>query len=167
MLSPAFAPPHKKGVPIASYADRMAMTELLVKEAGLPGLEVSGIEGELRYQPCYTCQVVEALTLRYPEDELLLLIGGDSLCTLQDWKNGRELAEKCSFITYPRHGWVFDPSIWEHDTAEKLQNSLMEGKFLEISSTFIRKSLENHGNTVNIIPESVEKYIREKHLYGC
>lgn len=165
MLAPAFAPPHKEGSSIAPYADRVAMTRLLSE--GRRGIEVSEIEGELRLEPSYTCQVMRELARRYPEDELLLLIGGDSLSSLHDWKNGRALARDYGIIAYPRAGYAFDPSIWDGATAEKLRKSLLTGKFLEISSTFVREKLENHENTANIIPGNVEQYIREKHLYGC
>ncbi len=164
-FAPAFSPPHKRSGNTASYADRCAMTQRLI--AGEKGMFLSEIEGELRYNPCYTVDVLDEIRRRLPEgDEVLLLIGGDSLAALDTWKEGNRLVREYRVLSYPRNGSVFPEGKWEEALAQKLRAGMLKGDFFEISSTALRKQLENGGEPGNIIPEEVKKYIRENKLYG-
>ena len=85
----AGAPPHKPGerTPVA---DRLEMVRIAV--AGHPAFEVSEIEAK-GPGPHYSFRTLEAIGRDQPGDELLFLIGADSLADLPTWRrsagNGR------------------------------------------------------------------------------
>ena len=49
--------------------------------------------------------------------------------------------------------------------AEKMRSNVINAPFYEISSTFLRKKLENSENVANFISEEVLNYIKENNLY--
>lgn len=167
----AFAPPHKPGRPMAPFADRMNMVELLI--AGESDMACSDIEARLARSPSYTIDVLAALCREEPETQFQLLIGGDSLRELHTWRRARELAEDFEILTYPRAGETPDETElarhWPHETAEKLARGILPGNFFEISSTNLRNLVANHAGTGHImqqeVPDALAEYIRNHQFY--
>ena len=168
LFVPAYAPPHKDGRPIRSFADRLRMAELAT--AGEPGMAVSDIERELAFSPSYTFRVLEVLAQRFPGDRWQLLIGGDSLALLHEWHRGREIAARWEVLTYPRAGCT--PSAaeltrnWPPELAAKLAAGQLAGDFWQISSTEIRKKLANGEIPATVIPRRVREYLEKRRLYA-
>jgi len=167
-LAPSYAPPHKNGGGMAGFADRVAMLKRLT--AGEPAMAVSEAEREISVAPSYTFDVLTELSSRHPQDQFLLLIGGDSLLYLQDWHRGRELAEKFEVWTWPRPGAAFSAAKlaahWPAQLAEKLAGRCLAGNLVDVSSTALRIQLMTCGNVPEeLLPAAVAEYIREKHLY--
>lgn len=170
LFAPGYLPPHKTGRRRAPFADRLAMVKLLI--SGHEELEVCDIEGRLQLIPSYTIDVLARLAQERPADRLQLLIGGDSLMSLHEWRRAEELVDLYEILTYPRPGITPDEAalarIWPEKTARKLAAGIIPGSFFEISSTNIRKSMAKAPNTNHInnaVPEAVEEYIRHHHLY--
>ena len=169
---PAFAPPHKLDRERAPFEHRMKMVKLLT--GSHPAMLVSDIESRRAVQPSYTIDTLEALKKEGIQD-LLLLIGADSLLELHTWKRCRELAENYPILTYPRRGSEVTAQQlalhWEEKTVKKLLDGVLDGKFFEISSSAIRNSMEKNGNAGNIKEETettpaIAEYIRLCKLYG-
>ena len=55
--------------------------------------------------------------------------------------------------------------FWGKFLSEKLQNSLIPGEYVEISSTDLRKELAKKANVEHIINKDVLQYIEENGLY--
>lgn len=170
LFAPAFLPPHKTGRRRAPFADRLAMVKLLID--GHEKLEACDIEGRLRLVPSYTIDVLARLAQERPADRLQLLIGGDSLMSLHEWRCAEELVNSYEILTYPRPGIPLDAEqlarFWSKENAEKLTAGIIPGSFFEISSTNIRKSMAKKTNMEHInnaVPEAVGEYIRRHHLY--
>ena len=166
---PSYRPPHKNPAGMVSFDDRLAMTELAA--AAVPGSFVSDIEKRKQFEPSYTIRVLAALAEEFPEARMQLLIGSDSLEELHTWYRARELADRYEVITYPRRpahdGAVRLPEeFWGAERAETLRKSVLNGNFVEISSTELRNALENGGKCVHIMEEAVLSYIRQHGLYG-
>lgn len=170
LFVPAFDPPHKSGRRRAPFADRLAMTKLLVE--GEKGLDVSDIEGRLGLRPSYTCAVLSALERERAGERFQLLIGSDSLLSLHEWAHATELVQKYEILTYPRKGELPIAKelarFWPPELLEKLLAGILRGNFFEISSTKIRNDVAKmhrmrHINNWTV--RCVEEYIRENHLY--
>ena len=166
---PGFMPPHKIGRERQSFFHRYNMVRLLT--AGLPGHAVSDLEYRRRREPSYTFDILQDLNAAAGET-FQLLIGADSLLELHTWHRATELAERFELLVYPRPGCVITREQLEEKfsaaIAEKLLNSMLDGKFFEISSTNLRFSMEKSSNWDNIIsmtPEPVATYCRRHGLY--
>ena len=114
--------------------------------------------------------MLDALQSEYPEAELQLLIGQDSLEQLHTWYNARSLAEKYTVLAFPRkgdeqHKLLLPENFWGNELCKKLQNSLIAGEYVEISSTNLRKELAKKSNVEHIISRDVLRYIEEHGLY--
>jgi nicotinate-nucleotide adenylyltransferase len=177
LFIPALRPPHKPGTPSVAFDDRFAMTSLVVdslnQDAGKEVYVVSDIEGKGGDKPSYTYNTMVELSHLYPDDELFLLIGGDSLLNLHTWYNAEKLVENWKILTYPRNQ-VFDSpeeilkelrKKWSEKIASSLFQSILTFKMCDISSTKIREELNSNGDTVYSLNPSVYKYIQEQGLY--
>lgn len=169
MWVPSFSPPHKAGREQAGFECRMDMLRLLTVDE--PGNFVSDVEKRRLKSPSYTFELMEELNARRGE-EVLLLIGADSLLELHAWYRGVELAERFEVLTYPRPGAeVTREFLRRHfpgKTAEKLLSGVLEGKFFENSSTNLRSAMAKSANWSDIIsrtPAPVAEYCRRHGLY--
>ncbi len=97
-LIPAGSPPHRVA-PIASAADRLAMTALGCAE--FAGLVADGREVE-REGPSYTVATLEALHAEQPALPLALLIGADSFAGLTQWWRWERLFTLAHFVVVDR-----------------------------------------------------------------
>lgn len=166
LVLPAWEPPHKNKIR-TPYEHRLAMAKLAF--ADIQNAEVSDLESVWRFEPSYSIRVLSAFQELYPDDTILMVIGGDSLKNFGSWYKPQELAEKFGFIIYPRPDEVCDfdslSLIIGQKNAEKMRSNVINAPFYEISSTFLRKKLANSENVANFISENVLNYIIEKNLY--
>ena len=170
MWVPSFSPPHKAGREQAGFERRMDMLRLLT--ANEPGNFVSNVEKRRQHSPSYTFELLEELNSR-PGEEVLLLIGADSLLDLHTWYRGTELAGRFGVLTYPRPGYQVTGeklrARFPEKTAEKLLKGLLDGRFFENSSTFLRSAMAKSGNWSDIISSAsapVAEYCRRHGLYS-
>ena len=143
---PSWAPPHKAAGQMSDFSHRLAMVKLIADR--IPGCEVSDIEARKCFDPSYSYKVLDALQSEYPDSELQLLIGQDSLEQLHTWYCAKELVQKFEIIAFPRKndsgscdGLILPEDFWGRVLAEKLRKSLQRGDYVEISSTELRKKL--------------------------
>lgn len=165
---PSWAPPHKAVGRMSDFAHRFAMAKIAAGR--IPGCEVSDIEARKCFDPSYSYKILDALQAEYPDAELQLLIGQDSLEQLHTWYCAKLLAEKYTILSFPRKGKNGDvlhlpEDFWGKVLSEKLQNSLIPGEYVEISSTDLRKELAKKANVEHIINKDVLQYIEENGLY--
>jgi len=80
-------PPHKRGKEISSLAHRLSMVELVIAED--EGFTLSYVDIN-RPGPHYAVDTVKLLKQEYPDQELIYLMGGDSLQGLPDWHKPEE-----------------------------------------------------------------------------
>lgn len=110
-------------------------------------------------QPSYTANTLAVLYDKYPEHEFGLIMGSDNLSSLSKWKNYEVLLQNHDLYVYPRkadEGGAFrsHPRVkWT------------EAPMVEISSTFLRKALQEKRDVQHFIPAAAYKYIREMHFY--
>ena len=168
---PSWSQPHKQDKKAAPFHHRLAMVNLLIE--GTKNMFASDLEERIKLQPSYTFEVLKHFAAELPDnEEAALLIGADSLLELHTWHRAQELAERFELLVYPRPNCTatygkllekFPPHL-----AEKLEKSLLDGEFFEISSTLLRFSMEKSANWDNIIsmtPGPVAEYCRRHGLY--
>ena len=163
---PAAIPPHK-APPDVSAEDRLNMTRLAF--SGMEGVYVSDME-LLRRGPSYT---VDTLRELYGEDKrLFLLLGTDMVLTLDEWKDPEEIF-KLSYPVYARRekDKILDEKILTKLALYKEKYGKMVTKLtmdpIEISSSQVRERIASGRSISDLVPASVEDYIKTHHLYGA
>ena len=153
-LVPAEKPPHKHGVTLASYADRLAMVELACR--GEPKLEASRLEEGTTSS--YSIDTIEKVRGRLAtDDKLFFVIGADAFAEIESWRRWRDVVAAVEFIVVsrPGHRYASPPPAIVHS---------LETVDLAVSSSEIRRKLAAGDEHVDV-PEAVLEYIRARGLY--
>jgi len=148
--------PLKKKSTLLADHHRYAMVNLAVEDNRK--LWASNIEFGLS-QPSYTVHTLAFLEEKYPEKEFVLIMGGDNLASLHRWKNYEHILENYSIMVYPRHGEEL-PDLVNHQHVQ-----VVEAPLMQISSSFIRKSIKEGKSVEYILSDRVFKYLTEMHFY--
>lgn len=167
LFMPCAEPPHKPAGCLASGQHRLRMLQEAV--AGEPGLGVSEVELS-RLGTSFTVDTMRVLKDEQPGVDFSFLIGADSLFELHTWKDIDILLTLCRFLVLARPGFdlgsgaaarVQLPAPWP----EKLLDSVIAVRAMEISSTEIRKRVRAGQSIRCLVPEGVARYIDQHHLY--
>lgn len=123
-------------------------------------LKPSRIEFNLP-QPNYTVDTLIRLEEKYPDKSFALIMGEDNLKTLHKWKNSEVILERHEIFVYPRI-----PTDREH---AKLKDhpkvTSIDAPAMQISSSFIRKSVKDGKNVRPLLPHNAWQYLDEMNFY--
>ncbi len=123
-------------------------------------LEPSDIEFNLP-QPNYTINTLTYLKEKYPDSEFALIMGEDNLKSFHKWKNYQLILDNHDIYVYPRiSSGTIDTQFNTHSKIKKVDAPIME-----LSSTFIRKSIKDDKNVRPMLPEHVWEYLDEMNFY--
>ncbi|MBO8164158.1 MAG: nicotinate-nucleotide adenylyltransferase [Brevibacillus sp.] len=154
---PSRVPPHKQGEEITPAVHRLRMTELAT--ADHPAFHVCSVELE-RSGPSYTVDTLHVLLQRYPDVRFSFIIGGDMVNMLPKWHRFDELVRMVHFIGLERPGTAADrQKFWPYVT-------FVEMPQWDVSSTLIRRKVRAGLSIRYLVPDAVERYIKENGLYG-
>ncbi|MBD0831099.1 nicotinate (nicotinamide) nucleotide adenylyltransferase [Aestuariibaculum sediminum] len=112
-------------------------------------------------QPNYTINTLVHLQEKYPGHEFALLMGEDNLKSFHKWKNYQVILENHHIYVYPRISGEKLTTIF--DNHPKIHH--IDAPIMELSSTFIRKSIKAGKNVKPMLPEHVWEYIDEMLFY--
>ncbi|HYE10935.1 MAG TPA: nicotinate-nucleotide adenylyltransferase [Patescibacteria group bacterium] len=163
---PSGNPPHKKGRVLTDSIHRFTMTVLAVNSN--PYFEVSNIEMN-RNGYSYTLDTIKELNKYYGKKvELLFITGADALLEIETWHKVDELLRLCSFVAVTRPG--YDKSKLEQkllylQSKYKVELHIVDVPGLNISSTDIRKRIQEGASIRYLVPDAVEQYIFKHKLY--
>ena len=167
LFVPCDHPPHKPAASLVSVEHRAAMLEAALT-GSLP-FEVCDLEIR-RGGTTYSIDTVRALARRYPEDELVFIIGSDTLPELHLWKDARELLRLCRFVTLARPGFDLKAMTeknlnLEPDLAQALLANVAIGHQVDISASDIRHRIAEGMSIHYLVPDAVDMYIAKHALY--
>lgn len=164
--------PQLRAAPIASSKDRLAIVQLAIAELKLGDLvEVSDYE-ITKNGPSFAIDTARYFMKIYPGKEFSWIIGSDAYSKVDQWRESEALMELISFIVIER------PEVESSTTAGIGANQDQEDDdgydsygfedidALTISATDIREKLSKHESITDLTPQSVERYIIERNLYG-
>jgi len=155
---PARTPPHKDSAKLSSAEHRYGMTELAI--SGNPIFEISAIEMRSN-QPPWTKFLLERFRQDFPEDELYLIIGGDSLTEFHTWRDYHELWQLAKIAVAIRPGEDF--SLVDREILDNVK--IVDTPLIEISATGIRHMVAEGRSIRYLVLESVREYIERNGLY--
>ncbi|AOR26279.1 nicotinic acid mononucleotide adenylyltransferase [Formosa sp. Hel3_A1_48] len=149
--------PFKTKQSVLDNHQRLEMVYLATKE--YPKIKPSDIEFQLP-QPNYTVHSLAYLEEKYPKHEFALIMGEDNLASLPKWKNAEVLLDRYPIYVYPRKIEQSYAAVDSKGTIIKV-----DAPIIEISSSFIRKSIKSAKNIRPLLPESVWVYLDEMNFY--
>lgn len=150
--------PFKKKSTLLDNRQRYEMVYLATKD--YQKLEPSDIEFNLP-QPNYTINTLIHLQEKFPKYKFALIMGEDNLKSFHKWKNYEMILENHDIYVYPRISkGVVDHKFQDHKKIHRINAPIME-----LSSTFIRKSIKSGKNIRPMLPEHVWNFVDEMNFY--
>ena len=116
----------------------------------------------------YTCETLSELNRLYPEEEFYFIIGEDSIYNIESWLNPQVIFDNCILVVAPR----------DHEPDDKLVNMkdhllekygadivLLDAPDIDISSSMIRKRIEENRSIRYYVSDGVNDIISKKGFY--
>lgn len=111
-------------------------------------------------RPSYTANTLKFLRTHFPDDSFFPIIGGDNLQSFHLWKNYEEILQDHQVYVYRRAGYHENPLLANHPAIH-----VFEVPLLNISSTYIRETIQAGKSIKYLVPEKVEAFIETHRLY--
>jgi nicotinate-nucleotide adenylyltransferase len=168
---PAAQSPHKTYRTPAAAADRLAMLELAT--SGHPAFEVSSVELE-RGGISYTVETLAEMRARFPDDQLVLLLGPDAVRGLATWRGPRRIAELAELVTISRSGLDDEDQLRNDATLRELLGATVLERCLDscvrmpavgVRATAIREAVRAGRSIRYLVPAAVATFIQQHGLY--
>lgn len=148
--------PLKQKTSLARDYDRLHLVRLAIEDN--PKLKASNIEFDLP-KPSYTVDTLTYLKEKHPTKNFVLIMGGDNLNTFHKWKNYETILKNHEIYVYSRPKYELG-ALANHESI-----SLFEAPLMDISASYIRKSIK-HGKSVRyLVTPTVFEYLETSRLY--
>ena len=164
---PAAISPLKPDGPTASNQQRLQMLRLAV--FGCEGYRVDDCELR-RGGVSYTVDTLQQLKIEFPDAQLHLIMGSDSLASIRKWHNPKRLLELATLAVLQRgadDAIDFDvlSGLASDEQIAKIRACQVPMPLIDVSSRRLRKRV-GEGLSIRFrTPRSVEAYIRAEKLY--
>ena len=157
-------PPHKIGKKITQIEIRKLMVKSAIDDD--PGFTFSSVDLD-RPGPHYVLDTMKLLRSKFQDNDLVFLMGGDSLYDLPQWHKSKEFIEACDKIGVMRRpGEKIDLCDLKQELPGVINKiEFIDSPLLEISSNQIRNLVSNKKPYRYYLPYEVYRLIQEMHLY--
>ncbi len=162
---PTGNPPHKDNNKVEKAFHRKAMVELSIRDN--PYFFLSDIELNKKNKS-YTIDTILSLKELYKEDTLSMIIGADSLFSIETWRESSRLLEEIDFVVADRVLRKKENLIEEINRLNYKYNSNishLDTPLIEISSTEIRNRVLENKSIKYLVKEDVREYIIKNNLF--
>lgn len=153
LFVPAFQ--HQWKPIVASPKDRIAMIESVLEER----MEVSDIEIK-RGGVSYSIDTIKSFK-KETGAEIYWVVGSDIVTEFNRWKNSDELVKEATFLVFPRDPYDLPKDLPKGFELISSPNLLVTS----FSGTAIRERIKAGKSIKYLVPEEVERYIKENSLY--
>jgi len=148
--------PFKQNGSLINENHRKHLIDLAIE--GEKKLRSSSIEFKLP-KPSYTVETLLYLNVKYPQHQFSIILGSDSFQNITKWKNADYLLKNYSLYIYERPGFKVKPEMLND------QRKLLKAPLLQISSTEIRKMLNQKKSIRFWVPDIVMEEIYNQQYY--
>lgn len=168
LMIPDAVPPHKE-MPEGSPDPDTRMRLCAMAVSHLPFVEVSGMEIE-RAGKSYTAETIKELKMRFPDDELVLLMGTDMFLTFHQWRHPEIILANASLAMAHRRDASREEQAEVETQKARLEKdygatvTVLQNALFDVSSTTVRKLLSYRAGA-SLLPEAVYREIRRLCLY--
>ena len=163
---PSHTPPHKTDHQITDTNDRCEMVKLAIAE--YPYFRFSDFEIS-RTGNTYTAQTLQLLKEAYPEHTFYFIVGADSLYHIETWYHPELVLGHVTILAARRE--CDDAACSLEKQVDYLKSKygaaifLLHSAAMHISSQELRERQSTGTGIHDLVPDSVERYIREHGLY--
>ena len=160
---PTGNPPHKKN--ITSNYHRVNMIKGTIDKYDKLSLSTYEIEKKGK---SYTFETLEYFTNAEKDTKWYFIVGEDCLLDIENWRNPNKVLNYATLVVFKRTDNNVNKLKEYKDIIEKKYNTdiiLLNNKVIDISSTFIRKSIYQNREVSFLLPSYVRKYIKKFRLY--
>lgn len=159
IIAPSFHSPHKP-TPFTDYEHRLNMCKVAFNKKIHT---VSDMERQLGGEG-YTINLLRRLKENYPKGtKFFLIIGGDMLFGFGKWYRYESILKECTVTAAAREEDSYADML--EYAAELGRVKVLNLPVTEVSSTEVRRRLENGEDTEGLLSAEVAEYIRENKLY--
>lgn len=148
--------PFKKKTQLLADHHRLELVNQAIGDSNL--FRVSNVEFNMP-RPSYTIDTLTYLKEKYADHEFVLIMGSDNLPSIHKWKNYELLLKNHQVYVYPR------PGVDAGDFLHLGDITIVDAPLMEISSSFIRKSISQKKDISYFLPVNVSEYVKEMHFY--
>ena len=148
--------PFKEKCSLLDQHHRLMMVRIATEDH--PQFQASNIEFNLP-QPSYTVDTLTYLKEQYPVHNFALIMGGDNLNSFHKWKNYEHILEEHELYVYPR------PESKDCALVSHPKVHLTQAPLIDISASFIRKSIADNKDISYFLPPKVCQYMDEMNFY--
>ncbi len=158
---------------------RYEMTALAIRN--IPYFAISDMEAASEGNT-YTCDTLQKLKVLHPDTAYYFILGADSLYGIETWRHPELIFQNCTILAAVREErtdikpvpHVSGQCLLQNQLARQAQYlrekfhasiALLEISGIDISSTRIRALLREGASVHGMVPEAVEAFILENHLY--
>jgi nicotinate-nucleotide adenylyltransferase len=154
--------PHRDLESDPGAEERLEMVELAIADD--ERFTSSRIEID-REGPSYTADTLRELRERSPDDELVLLLGGDQAAALPTWHEPGEVM-RLAAIAVAERGEV-DRARVEEVIGGQAELRFFDMPRIDVSSTLIRERAASGRPIRYLVPDKVANFIGAQSLYGA
>lgn len=160
-------PPHKDSSSIETDVhDRVEMVRLAISSCREFRLEPYEAK---RKEVSYSYSTMEYFRGIYPEDDFYFIIGADSLFMIDKWVHPERIFPTCTVLAAYRDEintrQAMEEKIRELTKTYGARIRLLVTPLVRISSHELRNEVREGRSIAGYVPEAVNTYILEKHLY--
>lgn len=160
LVMPDRTPPHKEALGLIDGEKRAEMLSLALE--GMKGVWLSRLELESEGKS-YTYLTLRRMKELFPNDRFSLIMGADMLLSFDKWRRWEEILENASLIAAARDEGEYERLL--EKAAQLGKTRVLKIEPLPISSTDVRLAVKQGRSLSGLVPEAVEAYIRQNHLY--
>jgi nicotinate-nucleotide adenylyltransferase len=110
--------------------------------------------------PTYTIETLKKLNLE--KENTFFILGADAASGITSWNSYKELVKYTNFLIAPRES----VSNTELKDTFPFEFQSINGSYLDISSTNVRKIINTENNLEEFIPFEIIEFIKENSLYA-
>jgi nicotinate-nucleotide adenylyltransferase len=165
LFVPAGVQPLKQGEPVTPPPHRVRMVELAIADNPCFVLSRADVD---RPGASYTVDLLGVLQRELgPEAALHFIVGADSLRDLAAWRSPGRILELARLVAVPRPGHAFERPGGTGLPAAVLEERILmvRAPSVDVSATEVRERVREGRPIRYLVPEAVERYIREQGLY--
>ena len=164
LFVPAGDPWLKAGATISPGEHRLAMVRAAIE--GVEAYEASTVEVD-RPGPTYTEVTLAQLQETFgPDTDLHFIVGADTVHDLARWHSPAEVLARCTLVVMgrPAQGEL-DLSTLDRIAPGAAARAVAVDLDMEVSATEIRRRAAAGESLAGLVPDAVERYIKEHKLY--
>ena len=141
---------------------RLEMIQLALKDENEPKFSVSDIEIK-KTGPSYTLDTV--IEFKKKNIKPIVVLGIDSVLSMAEWENPEALIKESKILAITRPG--FNTARFKNLKIKGIQEAveILKVDTPNITSSDIRNRIKSDKDIKNMLSPSVEKFIRNKHVY--